>query len=131
MPKSLSIAPILVVLTFLAACGGNGDSLGNAQPWCPLADDYIAATEDLSKAYRGDAKISKIEEATEEYREARNSLQDIYPDDSTSYIALEGLESDGSGLIEASRMNDDDEYYEEQKDDFEDAKELVGRICNS
>ena len=125
------VATIVLFAAVTAGCGGGGDSLGNAQPWCPLADDFITSVEELSKLYRDDAKLSSIEEADDEWDDAREDLYyNAEASDFTSGRALEGLYDEGNGLVEASR-SDDDEYYEDARDDFEDAKELIHRICAS
>ena len=124
------VVAVLAGLTLISACGGGGGGFGNAQPWCPLADDYINAVEALSESYRSDAKISEIEKADDEYGDARRRLGDVYyHNDRVSYDAVSRMMDDGSSLIRATR-DDDDEYYKAQKDDFEASKEFVKRICD-
>ena len=133
MHKTLTIAALVAGFTLLSACGGGGggESLGNAHPWCILADDFIAGTQELSKAYRGDAKISEIEEAYDAMEDPGNGLDRLSHSDlgydPVAYDAIQELRSDGYGMVAAARAGDDD--YEERKDDFEKSKDFVKRVC--
>lgn len=112
---------MLASLMFLAACGGGGGSsgsLGNAQPWCPIADDYIKAKEHLGKLISDDASVSAVADAREDRSEAYDAVDDVITDLqynnhwNTSARALEDLL-----------------YEDYPSEEFNEAKQLVVRIC--
>ena len=127
---------ISLAFAVAAACSGGGDSLGNTQPWCPIAGPYIDATEELVEQYQKDARRSSIEEAEDLWDDAKDDLYSLSyggVGDIASGLALEELYEAGIDYAIVSRSPESDDFegerYRERKKDFENAKSRVFDIC--
>ena len=132
MGRNLAVTIVLFAVV-VAGCGGGGRRFSwECAAVVPARRRlHQPPSRNSAELYRDDAKLSRIEEAGDEWDDAREDLYyNAEASDFTSGRALEGLYDEGNGLVEASR-GDDDEYYEDARGDFDDAKELIHRICAS
>ena len=120
----------------MAGCGGGGGSVGNAYPWCGLADDVIQAGEKYSKAV--ESKEANILESQNAFWVTINQLENrARSSDDASLSALESLRNDARLLLDVQwyyeRYRDGnqeaEERYENAKDQFEETKNTVAGVC--
>ena len=154
LSRSLVITIVLVAVV-LTGCGGSSDddSLGNAQPWCVFAGDFIDAVEEFSSLHRDGGTRNDSEEATESYWDAKRVLGEIEFLDGASHHAVQELHDAGSDLITAEefrsylgnnnlgrlgqRIEDIpvpdryEERYETSKGRMDETEDTVRRICAS
>ncbi len=133
MSRNLAAAIVLVAV-ILIGCGGSGsdDSLGNAQPWCVFAGDYIDAVEELSSALRDGKTESESREVTDSYFDAKDTLEELELFDGASHRAVQEVYNAGRQLIAVLDVPERYEgRYEESRERMDKAKETIRHICAS